>query len=386
MRSQAGQLVTRRLRVGLDGTPLLGTRTGVGQYVAALVERLARDAGLELRATPFTVRTGGRPSLPAAVGWRHLPVPARAARWSWARGGPPPVELVGGRVDVFHGTNFVLPPTLRAAGVLTVHDLAYLRHADTVSATSAAYRDLVPRGLRRAAVVLTPSRTVAAELADAYPFAADRIRATPLGVDAAWARAQPLDAADRARLGVPADYLLFVGTREPRKNLPVLLQAHRRAAGDDPDGVPPLVLAGPAGWGDIDPAEAADPGDVVRCGFLPGEVLRSLVAGATALVLPSRYEGFGLPVLEALACGVPVVCSDLPVLLEVGGDQCRYVPVGDVDALATALLEVAGRRPDGGQPARRAWAARFTWQACADLTAAAYRDAAGTRASRQISL
>jgi glycosyltransferase involved in cell wall biosynthesis len=285
--------------------------------------------------------------------------------------------VLAGAVHVFHGTNFVLPPAVRAGGVLTVHDLAYLRHADTVSRTSLAYRELVPRGLRRAAVVLTPSQSVADELAAQYPEAADRVRAAPLGVDPAWSSARPLTASERAGLGVPADYLLFVGTREPRKNLPVLLAAHRRARAQAGDGVPALVLAGPAGWaadGDVD-GRPGGQDDVVRCGYLPGPTLRSLVAGASALVLPSRYEGFGLPVLEALACGVPVVCSDLPVLREVGGALCRYVPVGDVDALAAALTGLPGRSPVDAA-GRRARAATFTWEACAATTARAYRDAA----------
>lgn len=359
-RSRPGGALTR---VALDGTPLLGRRTGVGRYVGELVRRLPRH-DLDVRLTAFTWRTGGRPDL--GVPWRHRPAPARLLRAAWLRAGWPTGELLSGRVEVFHGTNFVLPPLRRAAGVVTVHDLTFLRYPEAVAAASLAYRDLVPAAVRRAARVLTPSQAVAAEVAAEYGLPAERVVATPLGVDPAWASAAPPAPAERARLGLPERYVLFVGTREPRKDLRTLVDAHRAAGA----GVPPLVLVGPAGWG----AAADLPPDVVLPGWLPEEDLRSTVAGADVVVLPSRYEGFGLPVLEALACGRPVVCSDLPVLREVGGDLCRYAAVGDVDAFAQALLDVGA---DPGDPApRRARAEAFTWQRCAALTVEAYRVAA----------
>ncbi|MGH3827630.1 MAG: glycosyltransferase, partial [Pseudonocardiaceae bacterium] len=142
----------------------------------------------------------------------------------------------------------------------------------------------------------------------------------------------------------------------------------------------PLVLAGPAGWG---PAWAVSSSRVHAVGYLDEADLRHVVAGAAALVLPSRDEGFGLPVLEAMATGVPVVCSDLPALREVAGGLATLVPPGDPDALATALSSMdgashdpagAGRDP-AGAAARQAHAARYTWQACAQATVHAYRTA-----------
>ncbi len=136
---------------------------------------------------------------------------------------------------------------------------------------------------------------------------------------------------------------------------------------------PPLVLAGAAGWDDVE----FNPDDVVWPGYLPQAELRALTAGAAALVLPSRYEGFGLPALEALACGVPVVASDIPVLREVTGGLAQYVPVGDVEALA-ATLRITLEADDAGREERRAWAATFTWERCATQTLAAYRRAIAT--------
>jgi glycosyltransferase involved in cell wall biosynthesis len=349
------------VRVGLDATPLLGVRTGIGRYTADLLAALAPGPD-ELVATAFTLRGRGALVVPAPVAVRARPVPARLLQEAWARGAFPPVELLTGRLDVFHATNFVLPPLRRAGGVVTVHDLAFLRLTATVSAASARYRDLVPRSLRRARVVVTPSLAVADQVREAYAaeLGATPVHAVPHGVDPRWSTASPPDAALRARLGLPSAYVLFVGTLEPRKDLRTLLAAHQLV----PDA-PPLVLVGPPGWG-----ERFDVSGAVTPGFVGDDDLRQVVAGASALVLPSRDEGFGLTVLEALAAGTPVVASDLPVLREVGGTAATYAPVGDPEGFAAALEAVLG---DPGAPdARRARAAGFTWQRSAAGHRAAY--------------
>jgi glycosyltransferase involved in cell wall biosynthesis len=252
-----------------------------------------------------------------------------------------------------------------------------------VTAASARYADLVPRGLRRAAVVLTPSRAVADEVITAYRVDPELVVPTPLGVDPAWfaATAPPPDWLAARRL--PRRYLLFVGTPEPRKNMPLLLAALRilHASGGADGGIdlPPLLLAGPPGWGpELDLAGLPE-GAVVTAGYLADDELRSLVAGATALCFPSRYEGFGLPPLEALAAGTPVVAADIPAVREVvgpaGGKAVRLVPAADAEAFADALREVLAGAvdPDAGRARARA----FTWRRTAELTLAAYRRAAG---------
>jgi glycosyltransferase involved in cell wall biosynthesis len=358
--------------VGLDATPLLGQRTGVGRYVSALLDALATGPagqGLELRATAFTVRGRGElaAALPATVPAVGRPVPARLLRQAWSRGGLPPLEWLTGALDVFHATNFVLPPRRRAAGVLTVHDLGFLRVPETLAAANLVYRTLVPRGVREAAVTLTPTETVRQEVIAEFGVDPGRVAVTPLGVDETWFT-PPAPAPDSPE----APYVLFVGTVEPRKGLPTLLAALRRIR---PGEAPRLVVAGPAGWGpDLDTAGAG--ADVVRTGFLSDDRLQSLVAGAAALLLPSRYEGFGLPVLEALAAGTPVLASDLPVLREVGGSHARYLPVDDVDAWAEALSGAVAVRDAHDPGPGSAWARRWTWDACAESTAAAYRVAA----------
>ncbi len=285
--------------------------------------------------------------LPAGVEVRARPAPARALQEAWARVEWPPVELLTGRLDVFLATNFVLPPSRRAAGVVTLHDLAFLHHTDTVDAASTRYRALVPRSVRRARAVITPSEAVAEQVREAYSPDVPVV-AVPHGVDPAWSQPQPPPA------GLPSEYVLFVGTLEPRKDLPTLLAAHRLL----PDA-PPLVLVGPPGWG-----ERVDVSGCLTPGYLDDAALRSVVARASALVLPSRDEGFGLPVLEALAAGTPVLASDLPVLREVGGEHARYAAVGDPEAFADALRRLLEDPPDPAPG--RTWAAARTWRRSAE--------------------
>jgi glycosyltransferase involved in cell wall biosynthesis len=351
------------VRVGYDATPLLGSRTGVGRYALSLLTALTAYDD-ELVATAFTFRGREQLQPPPGVRVAARPAPARALQELWARGEWPPVELLSGDVDVFHATNFVLPPLRRARGVVTVHDLSYLHQPETVSTASARYRTLVPRSLARASVVVTPSRATAEAVQAEYDVQLPVV-VTPLGVDAGWANAAPPDDALRAQLGLPAEYLVFVGTLEPRKDLRTLLAAHR-LIGD----APPLVLVGPPGWG-----EQVDVSGCISTGYLEDDRLRAVVAGASALVLPSKDEGFGIPVLEALAAGTPVVASDLPVLREVGGTVVRYAERGGAASFAAAIEQVLD---DPGDPAaRRSHAARYTWQRCAERTREAYALAAG---------
>ncbi len=380
-----------KLRVVLDGTPLLGPRTGVGRYTAALLTGLVELPGAELdvAATAFTWRGGAGlgAALPAGVRPAARRVPARLLQDAWTRSERPPTEWLTGRADIVHGTNFVLGPLSSARGVLTVHDLSYLRTPDTVSAASARYATLVPRGLRRAAAVLTPSRAVADEVIAAYRLDPDIVTPTPLGVDPAWFDAAPPARGWLAARGLPERYLLFVGSAEPRKNLPVLLEALRRLRADEPD-TPPLALVGPPGWGPALDTSGLPADAVVTLGYLDDAELRSVVAGAAALCFPSRYEGFGLPPLEALAAGTRVVAADIPAVREVVGAAAgvRLVTPGRWDvfaddlagALGTALAEPADTaRAATEAAAGREHARAFTWRRTAELTAAVYRRVAG---------
>ena len=364
------------MRVALDATPLIGPRTGVGHYVAGLLDGLLTlDQPPQVTLTAFTFR--GREELQAPAGARIAarPAPARLLQAAWLRSGFPPVELLSGRADVFHGTNFVLPPRSKAAGVLMVHDLAYEKLPEVVTAASLRYRRLVPRALRdERVVVTTPTSAVADEVAEFYRIDRRRVVPTPLGVAEHWYEAAPATGQWLAEHGLPERYLLFVGSLEPRKNLPALLEAHGRARRENPD-VPTLVLVGPPGWGDA--IEHRD--GVLTTGYLPHEQLRSLVAGAVAVTLPSRYEGFGLPLLEAFACGTRVVAGRVPALQEISAGLAPIVDPDDIDGLAHAIVTVSTTETTvGDTDARRRRAREFTWQRCAQATMTAYRQATGT--------
>ncbi len=364
------------MKLAVDATPLLGRHSGVGRYLEGVLGALPGLPGApEPLLTLFSIR--GRVS-PLPPGTRPAPrrAPARLLNQLWKRGSFPPVELLTGPIDVFHAGNFVLPPLRRAAGVVTVHDLAYLRFPETVDSEVRLYRDLVPDALRRAACVVTVSRAVHDELCAEYALDPDRVVVAPNGVAPSWAASVAVDGEARARLGLPDRYLLFVGNVEPRKGLAALVRAHAEARRVEPD-VPPLVVVGPPGWGDAWEGEAPRGPDVVLLGYLPDPDLQRVVAGAVALCLPSRYEGFGLPVLEALACGRPALASDLPVHREVGGNQARYLPLGDVAAWSQAVVDVSCHDDHAGAAtARRAHAAGFTWRRSAEVHLAAWRSAA----------
>lgn len=359
--------------ITLDATPLVGPRTGIGRYVEHLVDALPaaverRGLDARVRVTTWTARGARIEHLPPGVRQVGPRLPARLLREAWRRTDFPPIELLVGRTDVFHGTNFVSPPTRRAREVVTVHDLTYALHADTVSSASLLYRELVPRALARGAHVLTPSEVVATAVREHYALPHDRVTAIPHGVDDAWFDAVPPEPTWLADHGLPVDYILFVGSLDPRKNLPVLLEAHARWRLDDPDAAE-LVLAGPAGR----EQHLAGRDGVHLTGWLEDPDLRRLVAGSRALVLPSIDEGFGLPVLEALAAGRPVVVSDIAVLHEVAGPHAITAAHNDPDALADALRRASmALDDDEARDARRAWARRFTWSACADRTLDVY--------------
>ncbi|PXY32388.1 glycosyl transferase [Prauserella muralis] len=349
----------------LDGTPLLGNRTGIGRYTASLSEELASMSDVDTRAVAFTLRGWRRlrTVLPHGVRARGMPVAARLLRKAWLRSSFPPVELFAGPTDVVHGTNFVLPSAARAAGVLTIHDLAFLDAPGELPPSDRELPELVRRGAAKADVVCTPTAAVADAVAERLGIDRGKVEVTPLGVDAGWFTGRPPSDTVRERLGLPGRYVLFAGAAGPRKGLDWLVKAH----GLNPD-LPTLVFAGPGGF---------PRGERLHhIGYLSDLDLQRVVAGAAALVLPSRDEGFGLPVLESMACDVPVVCTDVPALREVSGGLARLVPYGDVEGLAAALAEaVEEPKAASASATRRAHAASFTWRRCAAATVSAYRRA-----------
>ncbi len=300
------------------------------------------------------------------VAVKRLPVSRPALYESWLRIGQPRVELATGSVDVAHATT-VIPCPSRAPLVSTVHDIAW-RHAPDQFTRRGV--DVFDRSLAlvrtRAALVLCSSQATIGDCVDAG-LAESKLRHVPLGVDVA-----PTTAADVARVralyGLPAEHLLFVGTLEPRKNLRRLQQAHASL----PDA-PPLVVVGADGWGDSGMAGASD--RVRFVGFVPRADLAPLYASASVFCYPSLREGFGLPVLEAMAQGTPVVTSVGTSTEEAAGGAAVLVDPLDLDSIAAGITEALRR--DDLAAAGRARAAAATWRATAEATVAAYREVAG---------
>lgn len=361
----------------MDATPLLGQRTGIGRYTQNLLATLASRTDIMLTATVFTLR--GRADLagavPAGVAVRSRPVPARFLRAAWKRVDLPPVEWLAGPADIVHGTNFVLPPSRRAAGVVSIHDLAWHTHRDTMRAENQDLEVLVPRALHRAAAVCTLAEVTRVRIAEEFGYPLERIFVTPPGVGREWSDPPPLTDSERAEHAIPLRYFVFVGTREPRKGLDTLLGAYRLLRDQIGADCPDLLVVGAPGWG-TDHAGVTTAG-VVAAGYLPQQILPSVVAGSLALVLPSVDEGFGMPAVEALAAGVPVITSEIPVLAEVTGPAALRFPVGDESALARCLQRVLEQDVPGATE-RLDWVEQFTWERCARETMRAYRCALQT--------
>ena len=311
--------------------------------------------------------SGYEPTIPVT----QLPVGGALLVESSLRLGWPRIESATGSIDVQHATSiipFASSPKLPL--VVTVHDLAFLHHPQFFTARG---RGVFARSLdavkRRATLVLCSSRATLDDCV-ANGFDADRLRLVPLGVRVQTALASHfVEVRDRLRL--PSEYLLFVGTLEPRKNLSRLLEAHRTLG----TGVPPLVVAGAAGWGDDDLLSriaAAD--NVLFVGHVESRDLPALYAGATALCYPSLMEGFGLPVLEAMAQGTPVVTSVGTSTQEAAGGAAVLVDPLSVESIAEGVRDALARRNELSQLGRER-AKGATWDATADLVVRAYRDA-----------
>ncbi len=345
-------------RFGIDLTWLRPDRvSGAERYALELVPALARLAPRELVLF-------ARPDLPPRLAsldleCRVATVLTRVALdQAWL-----PWAAARASVDLLHSLASPTPVLWRGRAAMTIHDAT--PWLDPEEATRWLSRPLYPQAIGRAAAIFTVSEAARDDLVRVAGVPRERVFVTPNGVDPAFFELHPPE-------GPRPRYLLAVGTFEPRKNLPVLLEAFRalRRAGRDLQ----LVVVGRQAFTQLLPLGELAP-HVRLTGLVPDEELRTLYAGAACFVLPSRHEGFGLPLAEAMASGVPAVASDIPALREVGGETVRYAAPGDPEAFAEAigaalddvegsLLRVA---------AARGRARRFRWEDTARATLAVYR-------------
>lgn len=359
-------------------------RAGLGRYAAGLAQALL-DLGVPL--TAFVNDLGEshlRPPLSALpTHSAGLPRKRWRLRAAWSYFGGPDLRRVFPGVTLFHATEHLLPVIPGAASVFTLHDVAYLRFPQHHLLQNRLYLTLMlPRFLRRADRVICVSEFTRQDALRYYRLDPARVRVVPEGVEARFRPIADADALDavRAKYRLPRRFILYVGTIEPRKNLGALLEAYAAVRAQAPEVG--LVIAGGRGWLYEDffgrlRASGLEP-HVTLTGYVPDEDLPALLNCAEVFAYPSVFEGFGLPPLEAMACGLPVVCSDASSLPEVVGAAGVLLPPGDprawAEALARVLAEPAWRAELSARGLARA--RPFTWEAAARQTLDIYREAA----------
>jgi len=331
------------MRIGIDYTAAVRQRAGIGRYARSLIRALARldhenayillSAGKEPDAEPW----------PANFSLRALPVTDRHLSILWQKLRLPlPVEWLTGRLDLFHSPDFVLPPVRKARTVLTIHDLSFLRHPECSSPALLEYlMSAVPRSVARADLILADSQSTQHDLIELMGMDPARIRVVYPAVDDTFARSNQAGvAAVRARHDIGGPYILSLGTLQPRKNYVRLIEAFRILK-DTSDIPHRLVIGGGPGWLYEPIYETIETlglqNEVRMLGYVDEGDLPALYTGADVFCFPTLYEGFGIPVLEAMACGTPVVASNTSSLPEAAGDAALLMSPTDTEAMAEAL-------------------------------------------------
>lgn len=377
------------MRIAIDYTAALQQRAGIGRYTRGLVQSLSQlDANSEyvLLVSGRSYQENRIPPLSPNFRLKYLPLSHRWTTALWHRLRLPiPADLFTGRVDLFHSPDFVLPPLRRGKKILTIHDLSFYRYPQGAEPSLLWYlKGAVPRSVTRADFIFADSQCTKKDLVEILNVPQEKVAVIYPGVDA---RFRPDDdhryqTILRAKYGLESPFILSVGTIEPRKNYPRLIQAFQllRAEYKIPHQ---LIIVGGRGWlfHDIyQEVERLGIGDSVRfLGYVPEEDLRALYRGAEVFAFPSHYEGFGLPPLEAMACGVPTVVSNTSSLPEVVGDAALMVSPDDIKGLAEALYRLlsddalrAELRKEGLEQAQK-----FSWEKTGEDVLAHYRRIAG---------
>jgi glycosyltransferase involved in cell wall biosynthesis len=373
--------------IGLDGIPLSESKAGIGHYTAELSAELARQSPsddfelilpdrLEFTAGGVETVTAARSNL------RIVRAPSSDMRLRWWSMGLP-LYVRERALTLFHGINYHIPVWDTCPTVLTIHDLSSLLHSDTHREGLVQRARLrLPGMVRAATFVITDSESVRREVCEHLNAEPARVVAVPLAPRRSFHPVPAEESAEvRRRLGVEDDFLLFVGTVEPRKNLATLVRACAELARTT-DFKPQLVIAGGRGWLSDELFTLIEREGIAArtlfTGYVADEDLRALYSSCTLSIYPSVYEGFGLPPLEAMSCGAAVVASRIPVLEETcGGGAARLVDPLDHADVARALADLLAD-PNARTQLSRAGlsrAAEYTWERTARLTREVYEEA-----------
>lgn len=371
--------------IGLDGLPLSELKTGVGHYTFELACALARVAPADefeiVSPRPFISQAGGESSdqSPSNLHMTQAKVGAFSRHW-WTIGLPRYIRRRG--VALFHGTNYDVPLWKGCPTVLTIHDLSLLLHPQTHEARRVGRaRRRLPLMARAATMIVTPSRSVRREVCEHLRVSPDKVVAVAEAPRSVFHRLPPAETVEvRRRLKIEDEFLLFVGTIEPRKNLKTLVRAFAEVLRRTNTKLQ-LVVAGKKGWLTdemLAQVSASNVAEHVRfTGYVSEDELRALYSSCRAFVYPSLYEGFGLPPLEAMACGAPVISSDIASVREVTANGALLVSPENVHELAESIIALLGdderRRQLAADGLSRA--AKFTWERTARATLEVYLEA-----------
>ena len=377
----------RAPRVLVDATAVPADRGGVGRYVDGLLSALgAADADFAIACQRADAERFARMVPHATIVPGPAAIAHRPARLAWEQTGLPLVAQQVG-ADVLHSPHYTMPLRAGRPVVVTIHDVTFFTVPDVHTTIKGPFfRSAIKTALHRASRCIVPSKATRDELVRVLAADSTRIDVAYHGVDRETFHVPSPDERARvqARLGLRGTpYIAFLGMLEPRKNVPGLIRGWAKAVADR-ESPPALVLAGGSGWDDeIDLAVAEVPSHlrVLRPGYLRFQDLRGYLGGALVVAYPSYGEGFGLPVLEAMACGAAVLTTPRLSLPEVGGDAVAYTEA-DPDSIATnlgTLLDDEARRRSLGEAAVQR-AGEFTWAASAETHLAAYARAAGSTA------
>ena len=359
------------MRIVVEASAAFEQGAGIGRYSRALLTRLmpmmVDDEWILFRTRDGKDSPYLSPIEPGGSGVRTVTAPfsRRRADQLWHRlRAPLDIRLATGGADLIYSPDFTAPPAFGLPRIVTIHDLAFLTHPEHTTPALRRYLGrVVPREVARATHLITVSEATKRDLVSVLNVPPSTVTVVRNGVDRRFLEATPLSREQRSRLGLPEDYLLMVGTIEPRKNHDAAFRALDQL---DRSLQIPLVLAGRPGWGCEATVQTARrlqaKGRVILLDYVAEDDLPSLIASATILLYPSWTEGFGLPVIEGLAAGVPVITGEAPALREAGGNMATFVDPGQDDQLRDAIERQLQQPMDEAlREKRKEWASRFDW-------------------------